>query len=169
VTGVEISQADHAMALQNARENNIAVRLNSICADVGDVPTFVRPGSFSVCVSNPPYFTAGPQSKTVPTARREDLLSMDGLFRSAAWALRFGGDFFLVHRPERLAEIFATAVKHGLEPKQLQLLRHRADGPVALVLVKCRKGAKPGLLWDEQVLYDAQGNPSDYYKRIYHL
>lgn len=169
VTGVEICQEDHDMARHNARQNGITARLNSICADVRNIPDLLPPGSFSVCVSNPPYFTAGPESKTVPTARREDLLSMDALFRSAAWALRYGGDFFLVHRPERLAEIFATAARHALEPKQLQLLRHRSDGPVTLVLIKCRKGAKPGLKWDEQFLFDSQGRQSDYYRRIYHL
>ncbi|MBQ8797460.1 MAG: methyltransferase [Oscillospiraceae bacterium] len=169
VTGVEIGRDDHSMALHNAEVNNITERLNSICADVCQVPTFIRPGSFSVCVSNPPYFTGGPKSKTTPTARCEDLLPLDALFSGAAWALKYGGDFFLVHKPERLAEIFATAAKYSLEPKELQLLRHRAEGGISLVLVKCRKGAKPGLKWSEQHLHDALGNKSDYYKQIYHL
>lgn len=169
VTGVEISPEDHTMALRNAQQNNITARFNSICADVGTIPTLIPPGSFSVCVSNPPYFTAGPKSKTVPTARREDLLSLDTLFAGAAWALRYGGEFFLVHRPERLAEICVTAARYALEPKKLQLLRHRSNGPVALVLVQCRKGGKPGLIWDEQFLYDSEGRQSDYYKQIYHL
>lgn len=169
VTGVEISPDDHAMALCNAERNDITARLNSICADVCQVPSFIRSGSFSVCISNPPYFTAGPESKTVPLARRDDLLSMDALFHSAAWALRYGGDFYLVHRPERLAELFVAAAKYKLEPKTLQLLRHRTNGPVTLVLVQCRKGGKPGLIWDEEFLYNTQGDPSDFYKQIYHL
>lgn len=169
VTGIEIDPEDHAMALHNAHANHISERLNSICADAANISALIRPGSFSVCISNPPYFSGGPQSKTVPTARRDDLLSADALFASAAWALRYGGDFFFVHRPERLAELFISAGKHGLEPKTLQLLRHRPDGPVSLVLVQCRKSGKPGLKWDEQYLYDAQNNPSDYYKKIYHI
>ena len=169
VTGVEIDPVGHSMAQHNAETNNITNRLNSICADACRVSAFIRSGSFSVCVSNPPYFTGGPKSKTVPTARCETLLPLDALFASASWALKYGGDFFLVHKPERLAEIFTTAVKHSLEPKELGLLRHLADGEVSLVLVKCRKGAKPGLKWSEQYLYDSQGNTSDYYKQIYHL
>lgn len=169
VTGVEISAEDHAMALQNAERNGISGRLNSICADVCQLSALFRAGSFSVCVSNPPYFTAGPESKATPTARRDDLLSLDALFGSAAWALRFGGDFFLVHRPERLAEICATAAKYSLEPKRLQLLRHRPDSPVALILVQCRKGGKSGLIWEEEFLHNADGTPSDFYKKIYHL
>ena len=169
VTGVEIDQKAHSTALHNAEQNNICGRLNSICADARQVPSFIKPGSFHVCVSNPPYFTAGPESKTVPTARREDLLDLDSLFAGAAWALRYGGDFFLIHRPERLAEICAAATRHALEPKVLQLLRHRAGKEVALVLVKCRKGAKPGLNWEERSLSDNDGHQTDYYKRLYHL
>lgn len=169
VTGIEINPDDHAMALHNAKQNHISERLNSICADAANISAVIRPGSFSVCVSNPPYFSGGPKSKATPTARRDDLLSMDALFASATWGLRYGGDFFLVHRPERLAEIFISAAKHGLEPKTLQLLRHRSDGPVTLVLVQCRKGGKTGLKWEEQFLHDYNNNPSDYYKQIYHI
>ena len=88
---------------------------------------------------------------------------------SAARALKYGGDFFLVHRPERLAELFACAARHQLEPKRLCLLRHRQDGPVTLVMVQCRKGAKPGLLWEEAWLHNPDGTPSAYYRELYHL
>ena len=169
VTGIEINPQDHEAALDNAFQNQITGRLNSICADVGNITSFIKPGSFSVCVSNPPYFSSGPKSKAVPLARRDDTLSLDCLFSGAAWALRYGGDFFLVHRPERLAEIFACGAKYHLEPKKLQLLRHKAGGPITLVLVQCRKGGKPGLIWDEQFLYDDQNNHSDYYQKLYHL
>lgn len=169
VTGIELTQSAHLAALRNIARNALDARLVSICADLNTIPERIQPGSFHCCVSNPPYFTAGPASTSVPLARREDQCTMDDLFRAAAWALRFGGDFFLVHRPERLGQLFGCAVQAGLEPKQLCLLRHRSDGPVSLVLVQCRKGAKPGLIWQEESLMDASGHPTDYYKRIYHL
>ena len=87
---------------------------------------------------------------------------------SAAFALKYGGDFYLVHKPERLAEIFTSATNHKLEPKRLCLLRHKENGPVALILLQCRKGGKPGLLWEEVSLQDSQGNPTDYYRKLYH-
>lgn len=169
VTGVELDSAAHDAALKNIANNGLRHRLSSICADLRSIPSFFGAGSFTCCVSNPPYFTAGPQSKTVPLARQETECTMDALFRSAAWALKYGGDFYLVHRPERLAELFVSASAHGLEPKRLRLLRHRSDGPVALVLVQCRKGANPGLIWEEESLYDSFGAPSAYYRTLYHL
>lgn len=169
VTGIEIDKAAHYAALKNAEANGISSRLTSICDDFTHIPSKVPAGSFCCCISNPPYFSSGPESKTLPLARRDVLCSMDVLFRSAAWALKYGGDFFLVHRPERLSEICYYANSHHLEPKRLCLLRHRADGPVALVLIQCRKGAKPGLAWEEHSLFDTNGEQTEYYRQLYHL
>ena len=89
--------------------------------------------------------------------------------KSAAWALKYGGDFFLVHRPERLAELCAAGARHQLEAKRLLLLRHQEDKPVALILLQLRKGAKPGLVWEEQSLFHRDGTPTDHYRNLYHL
>ncbi|MBR2888669.1 MAG: methyltransferase [Oscillospiraceae bacterium] len=169
VTGVELDPVAQEAALENIRRNGLAGRMESICGDLRRIPQDMEPGQYSCCVSNPPYFSGGPASQGAPLARREDCCDLDALFRSAAWALRYGGDFYLVHRPERLAELCARAVQHGLEPKRLRLLRHRSGDPVSLVLVSCRKGGKPGLIWEEICLFDETGKPTDAYRQIYHI
>lgn len=169
VTGLELDPAAHEAALNNAAQNGVSHRLSSICGDIRNASQLIRAGSFSCCISNPPYFAAGPESQKTPIARREDLCPLEAVFRAAAWALKFGGDFFLVHRPERLAQLCYFAAANAMEPKTLRLLRHRQDGPVSLVLLHCRKGAKPGLTLEEAALFDTQSNPTDHYRRIYHL
>ena len=168
VTGIELDEDAHNMALHNARQNQIVHRLTSICADVKAISSQIPAGSFSCCVSNPPYYSAGPQSTKTPLARRADMLPMGELFAAASRALCHGGDFFLVHKPEMLAQICALGVSHQLEPKKLCLLRHREDGPVSLVLVHLKKGAKPGLLWQEEALHHADGSHTQYYRKLYH-
>lgn len=169
VTGVELTENAHEAALRNAETNGINHRLTSICADMKTIPEFLSPGAFQVCISNPPYFTGGPKSEAVPLARHTDACSLEDLFRAAAWALQYGGDFYLVHKPKQLGAICGCAVAHKLEPKRLLLLRHKENGPVSLVLVQCRKGGKPGMLWEEAALHHADGTPTDYYKELYHL
>ena len=168
VTGIEISEKAHAAAVHNIKVNALADRLASICADLKEVSR-VEAGSFHCCVSNPPYFSAGPQSKEHPTARRNDHCTTQDLMAAAARALRYGGDFFLVHRPEKLAELCSCGARHGLEAKRLRLVRHAQGGPVTLILLQLRKGGKPGLAWEEACLHDAAGRPTDYYRRVYHL
>ena len=89
--------------------------------------------------------------------------------QAAAWALKFGGDFFLVHRPERLAEIITTAAENHMEAKRLCLVRHQEGSPVNLILLQLRKGAKPGLVWEDWALHHTNGSPTKHYNAIYHI
>ena len=167
VTGVELDEAAHAAALENIARNHLEARLSSICADLRTMP--IEPGGFRVCVSNPPYFSGGAAHSKNPGARREDTCTPKDLFAAAARALRWGGDFFLVHKPERLAQLCFEASSAGLEPKRLRLVRHRPDSPVSLILLSCRKGGKPGLIIDELTLYNTDGTPTEDCRRIYHI
>jgi tRNA1Val (adenine37-N6)-methyltransferase len=169
VTGIELSEAAHTAALENIDRNNLQDRLFSICEDLRSIPAHFPSGSFHCCVSNPPYFTGGPASKTAPQARRDDNCTTSELFAAAAWVTRYGGDFYLVHKPERLAELCACASYSGLEPKRLQLVRHDPNSQVSLILLQCKKGGKPGLIWEELCLHNADGTPTESYKKIYHL
>ena len=169
VTGLEIDEKAHLAAVENIRRNGLEPRMESICADLQSVSERFSPGGFSVCVSNPPYFSGGPASQATPIARREDTCSLRELMEAAAFALKFGGDFFLVHRPERLAELISAGAECSLELKRLGLVRHRQDGPVSLILLQFRKGAKPGLLWEELTLRNPDDSPTPAYREIYHL
>ena len=167
VTGVELSESAHAAAEENIRRNGLQGRMQSICQDLRSL--CLTPGSFSVCVSNPPYFTGGPASKQTPLARRDDCCSPEELFAAAAKALKFGGDFFLVHKPERLAQLIGCAAKENLEAKRLRMVRHSEGGEITLVLLQFRKGGKPGLILEEAALFDKNNDPTDYYRSVYHI
>ena len=169
VTGIELDPAAHDAALENIRRNKLESRMNSICGDLRTISEEFAAGSFSCCISNPPYFSGGPASKSTPLARREDCCSPEELFRTAGRMLKYGGDFFLVHKPERLAELICRGNQYQLEAKRLCLVRHKADGPVNLILLQLRKGGKPGLLWEEIILHEPDGTPTAVYKEIYHL
>ena len=169
ITGVELEETAHQEALDNIRRNCLDTRMVSICADLRSVSERFSPGSFSCCVSNPPYFSEGAVSRSLPNARQELRCTPEDLFCCGSFLLKFGGDFFLVHKPERLAELIATAAKYKLEAKRLCLVRHREGAPVNLILLQLRKGAKPGLTWEEIILHHADGSPTPIYKEIYHI
>ena len=169
VTGVELEETAHLEALENIRRNHLSARMESLCGDLRSLSGMFSPGSFSCCVSNPPYFSGGFSSRKLATARQEGSCTPEDLFRCGGSLLKFGGDFFLVHKPERLAELIATAAKHQLEAKRLCLVRHREWMPVNLILLQLRKGAKPGLVWEEIILHRADGSPTQIYQEIYHI
>lgn len=168
VTGVELDPAAHEAANSNILRNRLENRLESIQGDLRQVPELFYPGSFDLCVSNPPYFTGGPASIRFPQARQESRCSLPELIHSAARVLKFGGDMYLVHRPERMGEIIGLSSAEGMEAKRICLVRHRPGDSVSLILIQLRKGAKPGLLWEEWILHNTDGTPTDLYHSIYH-
>ena len=169
VTGIEIDPDAHRAALDNIHRNGLDSRMQSICADLRTLSMEQVTGSFHCCVSNPPYFSGGPESQTHPTARREDYCPPQALFDAASRFLKYGGDFFLVHKPEKLAQLIACGAKVNLEAKRLTLVRHRQDREISLILLAFRKGGKPGLIIEEAALFDPTGKPTDFYKSVYHI
>ena len=169
ITGAELDPGAHQAALANIARNTLDARMESICTDLRHLSDFFEPGQFSVCISNPPYFSGGPDSRTLTDARKETCCTLAELMDAANHALKFGGDFFLVHRPERLAEVIALGSSRRLEAKRLLLLRHREGGPISLILLQLRKGGKPGLKIEEAALFDCSGEPTPYYKSVYHM
>ena len=115
VTGIELDEKAHLEALENIRRNELSARMESICADLRSVSERFSPGSFSCCVSNPPYFSEGAVSRSLPNARQELRCTPEDLFCCGSFLLKFGGDFFLVHKPEKLAQLCYEASAHGLE------------------------------------------------------
>ena len=168
VTGLEITEDAHRAAVDNIRRNGLSARLESICTDLRDLPAAFA-GRFHCCVSNPPYFSGGPASQQTPLARRDDCCPPEELCRSAAKALQYGGDFYLVHKPEKLAQLIACGASAGLEAKHLRLVRHKEGGPIMLILLQLRKGGKPGLQITENCLYDSLGGETAYYREVYHM
>ena len=169
ITGVELEEKAHQEARNNIQRNGLDSRMESICADLRSVSERFSPGSFSCCVSNPPYFSEGAVSRSLANARQEISCTPEDLFRCGSRLLKFGGDFFLVHKPERLAQLISTAAGYKLEAKRLCLVRHREGAPVNIILLQLRKGAKPGLTWEEIILHHADGSPTPIYKEIYHI
>lgn len=74
----------------------------------------------------------------------------------------------MVHRPERLSEIFCAMTDSGIEPKRLRFVSHSADKAPSLVLIEGRRGGNRGLSVEKPlVLTDADGNDSLEVQKIY--
>jgi len=139
------------------------------CMDMRDAARHLGHGVFDAVVCNPPYFTGGPASEAVPLARRDDCCSPEDLFRCASRAIKFGGDFYLVHKPEKLAQLITVGSTFSMEAKELTLIRHRTDSPISMIVLRFKKGGKPGLKLYEYSLFDSLDHPTDFYREVYHM
>ena len=82
--------------------------------------------------------------------------------------LKPGGNFYLVHRPFRLAELMVTLSKYKLEPKRMQLVYPYVDKEPNMVLIEAKRGSKPRLTVEKPlVVYKEPGVYTDEIYDIY--
>lgn len=173
VTGVELQHDAAQYARENAARNALLQRLTILEGDLREYRALLPHGGFDAVAANPPYYPlSGGKTAAEPAladARSENTCTLDALCRCAAWALKFGGRFCLVHKPERLTDLLVSLRQNALEPKRLRFVRHRPDAPISLVLIESRLGGKCGLqIEPDLILYQSDGTPSADYLRIYH-
>lgn len=173
LTGVELQPNSAQLCRLNLAKNGFGDRASVICGDLREHRSFTEAGSLDLVVSNPPYFAensgySAPQEHR-SFAREEKNCTLCDICAAARWALRWGGSFALVHRPERLSEIFCEMTAAGIEPKRLRMVCHSAEKAPSLVLVEGKRGAKKGLqILPPLVLTTLDGADSDEVQKIYH-
>ena len=173
MTGLELLPEAAELARENLARNGLEKRSEILCGDIRAHRALFPAGGFDLAVANPPYFPvergALSPDPDRAAARGELTCSLEELCAAAQWLLRTGGSFCLVHKPERLAEVFVSMSGHGLEPKRLRLVCPREGTAPSLVLIEGRRGGKPGLRIEPPlVLTDPEGAESGEIKRIYH-
>lgn len=104
----------------------------------------LKAGDFDLVISNPPYFTQQSGRGDNP-ARQEISCNLEALCREAGRLLRNGGRFALVHRPERLVDVFCQMREAGIEPKRMQLVAHSPSHTPSAVLVEGVRQGRPAL------------------------
>lgn len=172
VSGVEILQDAADAARENMRLNHMEAEI--ITGDLRDRALPLRAGGFDLVVSNPPYFALD-EGKEPPdagraSARGERHCSISELCSAGAYYCKNGGRFAMVHRPERLCEVFAALHSTGLEPKRLRLVQHGPNIAPCLALVEARRGGGKGLaVLPALLLHDENGGESAEFRRIYRM
>ena len=100
---------------------------------------------------------------------RTESATIGELCFEASRLLRRGGDLCLVHRIERIAEVFAALSAAGLEPKRLRLIAACPDRAPTLFLCRARKGARPGLTAEAPLFqFGTDGTETAEYRQICH-
>ena len=151
VTALELREEGCALMDRSAAESGLEGRFRVLRGDLREIRALLPAGSFTQVVCNPPYYPVGSgyvsEDKAQAIARTELCCTLDDACAAAAWLLKTGGCLWMVHRPERLADLFCSLRDHGLEPKVLKPVCANPGAAPSLILVKAVRGGKPGLVW----------------------
>ncbi len=173
MTGLEIAADAAALAHDNLAANSLEARGTVVAGDLREHRTLFPAGGFDLVVANPPYYPAGSgfvsADPAKAAARGELTCTLADLCTAAAFLCRTGGSVCLVHKPERLSEVFCTLSVSGIEPKRLRLVCRQALSAPSLVLIEGRRGGRPGLTIEPPLLLqNPDGSESTELRRIYH-
>lgn len=172
LTGLEIQSDSVDMARRSVQLNGLEDKITIIEGDIKEAEKLIPTASFDVITANPPYMNVnhGLRNPEAPKAiaRHEILCTLEDVIRAASRLLRPGGNFFLVHRPFRLAEIMITLRRYCLEPKRMRMVHPYVDKEPNLVLIQANRGGKPRLSVEKPLIISVKpGIYSDEISEIY--
>jgi len=163
VDALEIQENMVEMMRRSINMNLLNEKINIVQGDIKNISKYFKSENYEVVVSNPPYKVVGSgyvnekDEKTI--ARHEILCTLNDVVKAASYLLKYGGSLNIVHKPERLVDIFCTMRKYKIEPKYIQMVCPREGEKPSLVLVKGNKGGNPQLNFLENIiLYDNKNN-----------
>lgn len=155
IFGVEIQKESFEIAQKSVEENDLTDKIKLLNLDLNDCISVLKKNSFDFVTVNPPYMKKG-EGRENPNdakniARREISCTLDDVVRVSAELLKSPGTLFMIHKPERLSEIFASLQKYKLEPKKIRLVFPSPEKNATMVLVEARKGAKGGMIVENPI------------------
>ena len=162
ITALEIQENIAEIAARNVEINGFSEKIDVICRDIREKDHTMN-GAFGVVFSNPPYMTAtsGKLGKNdADSASRHELNGgIDDFADAASRLLKYGGLFYVVYRPDRLAELLCACKLHGLEPKRMTLVYPTENHGPCLVLLEAKKNGAPGVFVTKPLIIYQSGKP----------
>ena len=170
VVGVEIDSCTADMSRRSVKMNHLDDKIEIVTGDVKDVKALLTAGSFDKAICNPPYFGGDDglekASQRAVARKQGDCILNDFVF-AASYALKNGGDFFIVYKADRLVELVTTLHQNGLEPKHITYVYPKLSKGVDTVIISAKKGGKLGLQSSTLILMDEEGKYTEKVKELY--
>ena len=172
VVGIEIQKDVANMAKRSSQLNNLQDRFEVVNTNIIDLKNIYEKQSFDVIVTNPPYkkentrITNENEAKLI--SRHEITANLEDFISISKDLLKDKGEFYMVHRPERLVDILSLMRKYKIEPKILKFVSPNKNKEPNLILVKGIKNANSFLKIEKNLyVYNEDGKYTNEILKIY--
>lgn len=172
IYAVEIQEAVANMSKRSVLLNNLENKIEVLNMDLNNLNKEFNSCSFDAIVTNPPYkkletgLTNSNNQKLI--SRHEVLCDLEDIISTSSYLLKSTGSFYMVHRPDRLADIMCLLRKYNLEPKILRFVQPFHNKAPNMLLIKAIKNAKSFLkLQEPLIVYNENNTYTDEILKIY--
>lgn len=172
IYGIEIQEEVADMATRSVKLNNLEDKFEIINTNIKDIFEILNKYEYDVVVTNPPYKK---ENTGVTSIEKKQLISrheiectLEDIISQSSKLLKDLGEFYMVHRAERLVDIMCLLRKYKLEPKNIRFVHSKLMDKPTLILVRAVKNAKEFLKIDPPlVIYKDDGKYTDEILEIY--
>lgn len=169
VIGVEIQERLADMANRSVIHNGLSDTVEIINKPAQGIEKIIGDG-YDVVVTNPPY----DENFNLDSANEKEIcksevtLKAEECIYTSAKLLKFGGLFYMVNKARRLVDVIFYMRKYGIEPKKIYFIQPKDTKDVDTFIVEGKKGAKPSVVIPKPlIIYDDEGNFTDFSRRLY--
>ena len=172
ITAFEVNPVMADLARRNVEGNQKEECIHVVECDYRKVNELFPSGSFSLILVNPPYRSVGTGKMSVcdgvATASYEVNATLEDVFKSAQYLLKYGGRMAMVHRADRVADLISIGRKYHMEPKRMRFIYARKGHTAVRVLMEWRYGGHPELTVEPPLLlHNTDGSYTDEVLAIY--
>lgn len=172
ITGVEIQKEVADMAQRSIELNNLQEKFNVLNINIKDVFEFIDPNTIDCIVTNPPYMKLNSGAQNIEEkkliSRHEIECNLEDIIKISYRLLKNKGEFYMVHRMDRLVDILYLLRNYKLEPKQIRFVSSKQNTSPNLVLIRCVKDGGKALKIDSPlIIYNDNGTYTDEILKIY--
>lgn len=174
IIGVEIQEECADMAKRSVVLNNLEDRVEIVNIDLKLLKNVIPSATVDVVTVNPPYMKRGTgvinEKDAIIISKHEVSCTLEDVIKEAARLLKFNGEFYMIHKSERIADVFCTMRKYKIEPKRVRFVYPQVDKPSNLVLVEGTRSGKEFLKHEKPlIVYKENKEYTDEIYKIYNI
>lgn len=157
VYAIEIQEEKAKLFKENLKLNGI-YNIEIINEDLNKVS--LGTNAVDYIITNPPYYkitdNIGNKSEEFLISRQEKYLNLENIFDFANKTLKDRGKLFMIHKPERMVEIFKES--GNLKPKRIKFVQSTYDKKPQFILIEFAKNANDGLKIEDPLIIYQNGS-----------
>ena len=179
IIGIELQKEMYELLKQNIEINKLEEKIIGIDEDIKNIENIkeelmqnIGCNKVDIVTCNPPYKKQGTgienENDVKYIARHEVKCNIEDIFKTTANILKSKGKLYIVHKPDRLVDLFEIARKYKLEPKTVRFVHPTSIKAPSIVLIEYIKdGGNELKILDPLIEYNENGSYTDEIYDIY--
>jgi tRNA1(Val) A37 N6-methylase TrmN6 len=172
ITGIEIQEEMVDMAKRSVEFNKLEDRVEFINKDLKYTKFLKELSKVDVVTVNPPYKLKNSGiiniSDKNAIARHEICCTLEDVIKAIKAVLKDNGRMYMIHRPDRLADIICTMRQYKIEPKLIRMIQPNFEKAPNMVLIEGQNNGGTFLKWEVPLyIYNVEGGYTEEINKIY--